>query len=404
MGEKSLVGFFENYLARESLFQDKTSLQHNFVPESISHRDEQINSLANILAPVLKGQKPSNIFIYGKTGCGKTLTTRYVTSELLNISKEKKIPLKVIYLNCKLRKIADTEYRLIAQLAREFGKEIPPTGLPTDEVYSIFFKAVDLAKKNILIILDEVDSLAGKVGDEILYNLTRINGELSQSQITIIGISNDLVFTDNLDPRVKSSLSEEEFVYPPYNAIQLQSILQERVNIAFKKDSMDKGVIEKCAALSAREHGDARRALELLRVSGELAEREQASKVSLSHLDAAEEKIEKDRVVDIVSKQPKQYNAILYTILKLHKPGRTMMTGEVYEIYQQLCEKTKLRPLTQRRVSDVISDLDAVGIITAKVTSKGRYGRTREISASECAGVYSQLMKILVEELELNDN
>lgn len=403
MGEKSLVGFFEDYLSRDSIFQDKSSLQDNYLPETISHRDNEIQTVARILAPALKRQKPSNLFIYGKTGTGKTMTVRYVTQGLSETAASNNISLKMIYLNCKLRRVADTEYRLIAKLCREFGKEIPPTGLPTDEVYSIFFRAVEGSRQNVILILDEVDSLIGKIGDDILYNLTRINSELNESQITIVGISNDLVFTENLDPRVKSSLSEEDLVYPPYNALQLKNILEQRCGVAFREGAVEGGVIEKCAALCAREHGDARRAIELIRVAGELAEREQSSKIELSHLDAADNKIERDRVLDTVRGQPKQYHAILYAIMRLYSPGSSIMTGEVYELYKQLCESIQLRPLTQRRVSDVISEFDSFGLIQAQVRSKGRYGRTREISAGSCVGLMDPIMKILREELEIDD-
>ena len=169
--------------------------------------------------------------------------------------------------------VANTEYRLIAELARFFGEEVASTGLPTDEVYKIFLKALDKEKVLFIIILDEIDQLLHKAGNEILYSLTRINPQLENSEIGLIGISNDLMFTDNLDPRVKSSLSEEEILFPPYNAIQLQAILKVRAAKAFRKEAIAEGVLEKCAAYAAREHGDARRALELLRVSGELTER-----------------------------------------------------------------------------------------------------------------------------------
>ncbi|HLC32851.1 MAG TPA: AAA family ATPase, partial [Candidatus Nanoarchaeia archaeon] len=219
MKEKGLVVFFEQFLEKRPIFKNKNIIQSNYTPEQIPHRDEQIHQLANILAPTLRAEKPSNLFIYGKTGSGKTLTVRYTAQQLLVIAGQKKLPIKVIYLNCKLKKLADTEYRLIAQLLREYNKEIPPTGLPTDEVYHMFFTTIDKEKHSLLLILDEVDQLVGKAGHELLYNLTRINSELKNAQITIIGISNDLVFTDTLDPRVKSSLSEEELIFPPYNAL-----------------------------------------------------------------------------------------------------------------------------------------------------------------------------------------
>ena len=379
MTKNNLDSFFDNYLKKEPLFKDKKVLQANYTPETIPHREGLIQTIAGILAPALRNEKPSNLFLYGKTGTGKTLAVKHVINNLNEISSKRKIPLRIFYLNCKLRRIADTEYRMIAQLARELGEEIPSTGLPTDEVYRKFLEVLDKEEKIVIIVLDEIDQLVKKAGDELLYNLTRLNTELKNANITIVGISNDLMFTDNIDPRVKSSLSEEELVFPPYNAIQLQDILKERSKRAFRGEIVEEGVIEKCAAYAAREHGDARRALELLRVAGELAERKNKTKVDINHIDEAEEKIEKDRVLDIVHTQPKQFQVTLLAIFSTSKKNERLFTGDVYEIYKDICIKSGLRPLTQRRVSDIIAELDMLGIINAKVISKGRYGRTKEI-------------------------
>jgi len=378
---KKLDKFFEEYINKKPLFVDKGVLQANFTPKTISHRDKQIEQVANILAPCLRLEKPSNLFVYGKTGVGKTVSIKFTLNKIKNIAQQKNLTITTIYLNCKLKKIADTEYRLAAQLAREFGKQIPATGLPTEEVYKILFEAVDKKKQIIILVLDELDQLVKKIGDEVLYNLTRINSELKNAQITLIGISNNLFFRDNLDPRVKSSLSEEEVLFPPYNAIQIQAILKARSTKALNKESIKPGVIEKCAAYAAREHGDARRALELLRVAGEIAERKGGLSIQIEHIDEAEDKIEHDRVIDIIASQPKQQQAALYSIIitSSQKKGN-IFTGEIYELYKDICLKTGLRPLTQRRISDIIAELDMLGIINAKVISKGRYGRTREIS------------------------
>lgn len=384
MVRKELLGFFEEFLSKDSIFKEKKALQAAYTPDSILHRDHEIKILANTLAPCLRLEKPSNIFVYGKTGTGKTLSIKYTTSQILTVAREREIPLKIIYINCKLNKVADTEYRLLARLVEEFGREIPTTGLPTDEVYKIFFSIIDLKLQLVIIILDEIDQLVKKTGDEIIYNMTRINSELKNAQVTLIGISNDLIFTENLDPRVKSSLSEEELIFPPYNALQLQQILRNRSTIAFKEGVIEEGVIEKCAAYAAREHGDARRALELFRVAGELAERASLQKVEIRHIDEAEEKIERDRIVDIIKTQPKQQQSTLYSILHLllqqKERNTTIYTGDVYDLYKDICNKIGLRPLTQRRVSDIIAELDMLGILNAKVVSKGRFGRTREIS------------------------
>ena len=347
-----LKGFFENFLNKEFLFSNKQVLQSNYDPESIPHRDQQIEQIANILGSSLLYQKPSNLFCYGETGTGKTLIIKSVARDLLATAKEKGINLEVLYTNCKLKNTADTEYRVIAELIRAMGGEVPKTGLPTQEVYRIFTHFVDSKKQLVLLILDEIDQLVAKTGDEILYTLTRMNSELKNAQISIIGISNNLVFTDNLDPRVKSSLSEEEINFHPYNALQLQDILNQRAKEAFKPEVIEMGVIEKCAAYAAREHGDARRALELLRVAGEVAERNDEKKLMIKHIDVAEEKIEKDRVLDIISTQPKQHQAVLYSIMKINEEteeiknkGESLFTGDIYELYKKFCSEIRLRPL-----------------------------------------------------------
>jgi len=400
--EKALSTFFSEYMKRNPIFMDKSALKSSYTPDAIQHRDEQIHQVAQILAPCLRFEKPSNLFIYGKTGTGKTLTTKYIMRQILDIAKQNNIPLKMMYINCKLKRVADTEYRLIAQLARDCNLEIPPTGLPTDEVYKLFYAHVDKEKMLLVIILDEIDQLVKKIGDEILYNLTRINDELKNAQITFIGISNDLLFIEHLDARVKSSLSEEEVVFPPYNALQLQSILRERASRAFVADVIGEGVIEKCAAFSAREHGDARRALELMRVAGELAERKGHVKIELHHIDLAQEKIERDWIQETVLMQPKQFQTTLYAILTLYQTRKdTLFTGEIYDLYRKLCRQVSLAPLTQRRISDVIAELDMLGIINAKVISKGRYGRTREITLAAADATLQGMQSLLEDALNL---
>ncbi len=400
--ERGLDTFFEVFLKKDSVFFDKKVLQSSYIPETILHREEQTKQVANIIAPALRGDKPSNVFIYGKTGTGKTLTIKHTTQKLSEIAERENIPLKVIYINCKLKRSTDTEYRLIAQLARELGKSIPPTGLPTEEVYKAFFKALNKQKQNYVLVLDEIDQLINKAGDNALYNLTRLNEEDTQSQISIIGISNDIMFVENLDPRVRSSLSEEEIIFPPYNAIQIQAILKQRSELAFNKEALEQGVIEKCAAYAARDHGDARRALELLRVAGEVADRKNSKKIMISHIDEAEEKIDRDRIIDIVTTQPKQYQLVLYAILALNPANnKNMFTGEVYEIYKTLCNKTNISILTQRRVSDIISEFDMLGIVNAKVISKGRYGRTRDISVEIPESTLAKLKTILEDNIHI---
>ena len=268
-------------------------------------------------------------------------------------------------------------------------------------MYNIFYKILDSQKRLVLLVLDEIDQLTRKIGDEVLYNLTRINSELTQSQICLVGISNNLIFAEHLDPRVKSSLSEEEIVFPPYNALQIQDILRKRANLAFASQVVQNGVIEKCAAYAAREHGDVRRAIDLLRVAGEIAERSESKTLEISHLDEAEHKVESDKIVGSITNQPRQFQNVLYSILILSPQKKQFFTGEIYEVYQNLCKQTKNNVLTQRRISDILAELDMLGIINAKIISRGRYGRMREVSLSIDDSITVKLRQTLEKSLQL---
>ncbi len=395
-----------NNFGKESLFKEKVILQSNYKPSEIPFRDEQIKQVASILAPVLRGDRTSNLFLYGKTGTGKTLSIDFVRSHLLKrVKPDSDFTLRIEYLNCKLKKIADTEYRILAELVHKMGGEVPSTGLPTQSVYDKFVDLVDSKKQLVILILDEIDQAVKKISSDFLYNLTRLNAELSKSQISVVGISNSLTFLDELDPRVRSSLSEEEIVFPPYNALQLQDILLKRSVNAFRENVLQEGVIAKCAAYAAREHGDARRALDLLRVAGELAERTGSDKVLLQHIDDANSKIEKDKILDVVRTEPKQFQFVLHSIISLcekNKENNSIFTGDVYNYYSEVCKRNKFEVLTQRRVSDIVQEFDMLGIINVRVISKGRGGRMREIRLAVSNDITQKIKEIVNENLNYN--
>ncbi|MDI6718657.1 MAG: ORC1-type DNA replication protein [Methanomicrobiales archaeon] len=382
------TGLFDKYLTNKSIFRNREVLRHSYRPNILPHRQPQIGAVASILAPALKNETPSNILLYGKTGTGKTAVVRYVGAELEKASSEMGTVCRVVHLNCE---VIDTQYRVLAQIAKGIEEAdavpsdrsratIPMTGWPTDQVYAELKSQLEASVGVLVIVLDEIDKLVKKSGDETLYNLTRINSDLKKAKVSIIGISNDLRFTDFLDPRVLSSLSEEEIVFPPYDAHQLRDILQQRAEMAFEPGVLEEGVIPLCAALAATEHGDARRALDLLRVSGELADRESADKVTERHVKMAQEKIETDSMIECVSTLPTQSKVVLYAMVLLDQMGKKIFTsGEVVQVYREVAKLLDLDILTHRRITDLVSELNMLGVINTRVVSKGRYGRTKEM-------------------------
>jgi cell division control protein 6 len=440
-------GIFDEFLRAKTLFKNKEVLRPNYIPEELPHRKDQVNRLASILVSALRGETPSNIFIYGKTGTGKTAVTKFVGDELNKkageltqeyekrilrttmdhidnvegnerryfesafnflgfekffgeeLSGDIEIPVHYIYINCQH---VDTQYRVLTHIANTFienwNERLPLTGWPTDEVYNRLRQNIDEAGGVTTIILDEIDKLVSKSGDDILYNLTRINNDLTNAKANIIGISNDLKFTEFLDARVKSSLGEEELVFPPYDAEQLQDILNNRSLYAFSDKALGNSVIPLCSALAAQEHGDARRALDLLRVAAELADRENTNNIEEAHVRKALNKIEQDTVAEVLRTLPPQSKLVLLGIVLIQEYDvDKLTTGMVFDMYQELCRKMHMDILTQRRVTDLIAELDMLGIINARVVSFGRGGRTRLIELSVPVGD----IKSVLEESEL---
>jgi len=354
-----------------ALFTDRNALNPEYVPQHLPFRDAQIRAVAEVLAPVLHGSKPSNLLLYGKTGTGKTAVARYVLARLQEESRASN--LTVAYVNTRQE---NTEYRTLAELAKALGLRIPFTGLSTGEVVSRTFKEIQSTSRNVVLVMDEIDYLVKTFGDDTLYEFTRSTERVAPGFLSIVGISNDLKFKEGLDPRVLSSLREEELVFPPYTVEELHDILEERSKTAFRQSAISDSAINLCAAIAGSEHGDARRAVDLLRISGEVAEREGLPQIDDSCVRKASEKVEQDRIEEALRSLPIQNKAILITTAKFESGTNT---GEFYLAYTALCKRAGIEALTQRRVSGILAELDLLGLVEASVVSKGRRGRTKRI-------------------------
>lgn len=374
-------------------FKNKDVLHPDYIPDTLPHRENEIVRLAEHLVSVARGERPSNVFIYGLTGTGKTVVTRYVVKKLVEKATSLNVRIGHAYVNT--RKV-DTSYRIMATIAQSLGLRTPYTGLAISEVYRRYINALESWGGLHIIILDEVDYHVKREGDDLLYKLVRINEELNSSKIVLVGITNDINFADNLDPRVRSSLGEVELVFPPYNAEQLATILKQRAELAFYPGVVEDGVISYCAALAAQEHGDARRALDLLRVAGEIAEREGANIISVTHAKKAIVEIEEGKIYQSVIALPFHQRVLLKKIVELVERKGTATTGEVYSAYAEEITKLRFEPLSMRRVNDLLSQLSMIGLVEAEPVSRGRYGVTKVIKVrNEYLGVIKNALRDL---------
>lgn len=365
------MNIFEE-LDGKTVFKCKKYLDHRFLPDNLPHREDQIMSVAKYWKEALKGVTPPDVTIYGKTGTGKTAVAKYARKQLEDISKDKNINVKVEYIRCT---DYTTEYQVIARLCQQLGQDVPYRGWTKAEVVHAFR---DLFKRNVfgknlilMIILDEIDILLKNDGDGLLYTLTRTEN------VSIASISNFVDFKQFIKPRVKSSLRDREIVFPPYNAQQLVDILDERAQLSFADDVLNDDVIPLCAAMAAKEEGDARYALDLLRTSGELADEKGSDIVYEDYVREAKDHIEHNKVTDIIMTLPSQQQKVLESVLYLTKRKEEITSGRLYDVYKEF---SKGDSVSYRRIFDFINELEMLGLISTKTISRGRgKGRTNII-------------------------
>lgn len=360
------------------IFNNRSVLSKNYIPEKLIARDAEIKEVLWLLHPMLSRGDPKNALIYGKSGTGKTVVTRSALKAMDRRVRAEKINIKSVFINCGDTR---TPPQILMQILEKIAPETHVSkGLSTSQYYRQLWDVMNMQHTSLIVVFDEIDYLRD-------YNILYVLGRAGENQyidfentIGIIGLSNNLFFADRLEPRTISSLSPQNFVFPPYTADQLGRILADRAAIAFQPDVLTNGVIPLCAALSAQEHGDARKALILLDNAGAMAERENVETVTEFHVRDGYEKMEHDCVMDMVATLPLQSKLILHSIIKLTDDGIHPTTGQIEACYWSVCKHAQFTTVSRTTISKLISELETIGFVDAPIQNRGRRGRTRQIT------------------------
>jgi len=340
-----------------TILKDERYLYPDFVPEQLPFRDREIGEMVFCLKPATQGKKPSNLFLTGVPGSGKTVSSKYVLSELSEFSDRT----KTIYINCFEN---NSQNSILVKLTNLLGYPIPNRGLAIEEIFQRFIAVLRTKKIIPIVVFDEAEQLLKKEDTKkLLYDFSRL-GEQFNLFLGMIFISNDPNFLSLLDDRVRSSLHASTLTFEKYTSLELKEILKKRANFAFFPNTLENEVIPLSAAHASR-LGDARIAITVLLNAARLAEKENSKIVKVEHVRKSF-MVERPVKVEISSNLTKQEQLILDFLV-----DKEVTAGEIYLKFK--------KDFAERTLRKAITDLESKGVISAKKVKKGR-GITRLLS------------------------
>ena len=375
----------KNIVLKPTVITDKAALDTGTgIPNlwDVKHRDDVIEAYVHHMRHAVKGKVPGNLFVYGKYGTGKTMITQLVMGFIAQLAAEHKVTVTPVYIPCQ-SSCTDMSFlkKLISELETAAGVPHKTCAYSCDARYARIVELLNAIEGPVITIFDEVDKL--KTADR-LNSFARIkeNRELDKN-ICMVCITNDATFTNRLEPQTRSALCETDLTFLPYDAVELGDILRDRANRGLAPNSYDEMVIPLCAAYAAQEHGDARRAISLLKTAAEICEQEGVPVITEHHVKLADAKIEATKLTALVSSLPGQSKLTLRAICALARDKvKPITSGRIYEQYRSFAEHNGMDVLTHRRVTDLVSELEGLGILTTSVESRGRKGRSVEVDLS----------------------
>ena len=401
--ENQIQSFLKNslivnrkYLDDEQLDRDEQFQVLNEIFD-VDVRAKEIKELSTHFAPLFRHDHPIHLSLMGKTGTGKTVSMLYFLNLLQKLCRNSEIEMKYIHLDLSTPKPC---FRVLNDLACYLNaSKRYKRGISLDELMGKIEDKIRDYKGYFVIFVDEIDHVKRDLDSLLKFLIKRLPQKIS-GKLVLIFSSNRLDWKDNIDPRIKSFLKINELLFEPYNAYALNKILSIRIKKAINLDMIEAGVIEKISAISSRNHGDARKAVELLSKSAQLAEKEGVP-ISMDIVDRALDEIEKDKYMAMVKSSPKQLQAVIYSIYQAASRF-PLRTGEAYGAYRSFCACIRLRALTQRAFSDMISELDMYGFIQVTLRSRGRNGRTKEIMVNMPKKLQEKIKQIVLMEFDMN--
>ena len=374
MSDHELDNIIKKVGKEKKAFSNKTALDTSNQPLKIVSRKNEAEQIVRYILDYKQGQVVPLVSLYGRSGTGKSTLVRHVCNHLPKVN--------LCFVN--LRK-AKTVFGGVNLILNELGqpglKNTEGMNRGMQKIQETILDTMHLQKKKLFVLaLDEFDVIfydrRGNPSD-FVYKLVEMIADLKKEDCLamLITISNNVLSDYDLDDRIRSRIGNSEIFFKPYSHDEMLKILQQRAEDAFGKKTNDK-ILEECAKISFLEHGDARRAVDLLRVSAEIAAKEK-KEIAIGHIKAALQKIQKDRVEEVMaslSQHSKLICLVLAAKMFFHERDwhTTMSLYEKYEKY------LNAEPVSYRRFSELLKDLENTGLVASNTSSKGQKGYSSE--------------------------
>jgi len=355
--------------------------------ERIVGRDDQLKSVVSFLKPTLQGNRPPNMLLYGPAGTGKSLIIGAVTQQIIELCQSKGERFGVVDINCQpINTLDQAVYELVQTVAQDVGTEVgvPETGVSTKRKYRRLYELINEHYDSVIFILDEIDLLVGRrENDEpayskLLYQLSRAsNTNEIEGRVSVAALTNDPKFMEDIDGRAESSFNPRDVYFPDYDATQLREILENRRD-AFRQDALEDDVIPLVAAFAAQSHGDARKAIDLFRGAGDLADERGDEVVTEDHVRDSQEEIDKDRSLKLVEGLTTQKKISLYATAAVahhsNRTGSSVPSPVGFKVYQWVTNELDADQMTRETYVKYVKELSTYGLISTSRKSRGRGG------------------------------
>ncbi len=367
----------------DPIFRDETILHIDYVPneDKIVGRRDQIRTLARRLKAAKSGGSGKGTLVFGKSGSGKTLVAEYVSNGVVDRAAADGVRVGYAKVDCAQRR---SETQAVIDIARQLNDRsrtdirIPRKGIATGDYYDRLWGIINELYDSVIIVLDEIDRLTGpdtNDDSDLLMQLSRA-GEGQNSKVdaglNVVGISNDIKYGERLDRRVDSSFNPESVVFPSYDANQLKAILSKRRD-AFKPGVLTKDAIPLSSAFAAQEHGDARKAIDILHLAGEIARKFGDERVNEKHVRAANDDADVERIKDLLRGLPTQTKLAIAAVAALDRytTETEFKSTQVFQVYRAFAQEIGTDVISRKRMTDQIREHDTMNLVNINHSGKG---------------------------------